>query len=343
MGVSEFKKSIDYIVDNVLPLYGFDGKEDSTISVQYVGGEIAIVPKKILYPCVFYAREKFSSLFNTVIDGVQSNLIGSEKRINSLSTLFGNRIGTSVDNRGKSRTVAGSPDKYREILEKNIQLLSKRRITPGRIFVVDKEGLDNAEFEFDKAVESSYNLTYRPVFHGGKDVSSASMDDLCLVMGNVFDKWVMKSHVSIEPFHQLLNERLFEKTKDPELAFRFGCPFQTDCASVSLNLEPDGDLYVCLDMADSDQNKLGNAINEDFDTTLWNQLNLRKQHLDKSCKSCSYLESCQGGCMSEAIHSSKSIYGKTELCPLWKTIFAKIDEVIESEGVDRVKKWCLSL
>jgi len=343
MGIQEFKDSIDYIIKDVLPLYGFDGVEESSISLQYVGGEIAIVPKKILYPCVFYARERFSSIFSSVTDGVQSNLIGSEKRINSISTLFGKRIGTSVDNLGHSRTVAGSPEKYREILEKNISLLNKRRIVPGRIFVVDGEGLKNVEYEISKANEGGYNLTLRPVFHGGREINVAPIEELCESFGKLFDDWVMKSNISIEPFHQLLNERLYEKTLDNDLAFRFGCPFQTDCATVSLNLEPDGDLFVCLDMADSNQNKLGNAINREFDSELWKKLNLRKEHLDSSCKSCAYLKSCQGGCMSEAIHSTKSIYGKTDLCPLWKTIFSKIDRVIDVEGVERVKNWCLSI
>lgn len=343
METEQFKKSIDYIVDYVLPLYGFDGEEEAAISIQYVGGEIAIVPKKVLYPCVFYARNRFSEIFSNVTDGVQSNLIGSPKRINSIITLFGERVGTSVDSLGTSRTVARSPEKYREIFEKNIKLLNERRVIPGRIYVVDYQGLSRASYEFKRAEKEGYNLTFRPVFHGGRDVGAATPEELSLSLGEVFDNWVMKSNISVEPFHQLLNERLYEITNDERLAFRFGCPFQNDCAEVSLNLEPEGDLYVCLDMADSNQMRLGNAVKSDFDIDLWKRLNSRREHLDSSCKSCSYLKSCQGGCMSEAIHSTKSMYGKTELCGLWKTIFAKIDENIETHGIDKVKNWCLSI
>jgi radical SAM protein with 4Fe4S-binding SPASM domain len=343
MSVKEFKKSIDYIVDYLMPLYGFDGRDPAAISIQYVGGEIATVPKKVLYPCVFYARDRFGEVFSNVTDGVQSNLIGSERRINSLVTLFGQNIGTSVDTLGRSRTVARSPEKYREILEKNIKLLNERRVIPGRIYVVDNEGLSNAEYEFRRAEKESYNLTFRPVFHGGKDVGAATPEELSFCLGNIFDKWIMKSNISIEPFHQLLNERLHEKTQDERLVFRFGCPFQNECAEVSLNLEPEGDLYICLDMADSDQFPLGNAVKNEFDEDLWERLNNRRHHLDNSCKSCDYLNSCQGGCMSEAIHSTKSMYGKTELCGLWKTIFSKIDENIERYGTEKVINWCLKV
>ena len=344
MKVEEFKKSIDYIVDTVLPMYGFSYDGNSAVSIQYVGGEIATVPKPIMYKCVFYARQRMGEIFGGVTDGIQSNLIASERKVSYLATLFGDRIGTSVDTNGIVRTVAGSPDKYKEILAKNIKFLSeKRNIIPGRIFVVDSVGLENARIEFDLANSEGYSLVYRPVFHGGKDVGAASVDELSSVLGDIFDSWIMSSSISVEPFHQLLVERLSEFSNDDGLKFHFGCPFQAECAEVSLDLEPNGDLYVCLDMADSDQMRLGNAVTGEFDNELWGDLRRRKEKLDADCNSCKWLDSCHGGCMSEALHSTQSIYGKTELCGLWKTIFSKIDHAIERHGVKNVVDWSNSL
>ena len=344
MSPKDFKSSIDFIVEEVLPLYGFKYNQNSAVSIQYVGGEIATLPKKILYESVFYARDKFATIFGRVRDGVQSNLIASERKVSYLATLFGNNMGTSVDTRGSVRTVAGSPEKYREILNKNLVFLKNRRnINPGRIFVVDNVGISNAVHEFDLANSGGYNLVYRPVFHGGKEVGAASIDDLISVFENIFDKWVLNSSISIEPFHQLLVERLREFDESENLQFHFGCPFQTDCANVSLDLEPDGELYVCLDMADSGQLPLGNAITREFNSELHSQLARRGEKLESDCYSCKWYNACHGGCMSEAIHSTGSMYGKTELCPLWKAIFSRIDASIEEHGVKTLVNWSNSI
>lgn len=344
MKVPDFKKSIDFIIETLIPLYGYKSGENNSASLQYIGGEIAIVPKHILYECVLYARQRFSEVFSHVQDGVQSNLIGSERKISPLATIFGDRIGTSVDHFTNSRTVAGSTEKYREIFNKNLAYLKDfRKVVPGRVFVMDYAGLPYSLEEARIAHEQKYNLTLRPVFAGGKEVGAASPDDISKTMYNLFQEWFIKWDISIQPFHHLLSARLYTLTQSPDLAFFVGCPFQRDCAQVSLDLEPNGDLFVCQDMADSNQIPLGNALSYSFDNENWKRMVARKEHIDEHCRVCTWQKECQGGCMSESLHSGKGLYGRTELCSVWKTIFSCIDSGIEHYGQDNVVKWVKDL
>ena len=47
--------------------------------------------------------------------------------------------------------------------------------------------------------------------------------------------------------------------------------------------------------------------------------------------------------MSEGYHVSGSPFGKTGLCIVWKTVFAKIDTLVEREGVAAVSAWAAAL
>jgi radical SAM additional 4Fe4S-binding domain len=333
----DFLKAIKFIVDEVVPVMGCGGA-GSTVSVQYVGGEILLVPKAELREIVYGTRDILQGHFGTVIDGVQSNLIASERRILDLDTLFGGHIGTSVDGKGSQRTVAGSADAYRRIFERSRAILSTRRHrNPGAIFVVDKHGIPNLSDEIRAANAKNYPLVLRPVFSGGRDVDSATVPELVAAMTTAFDQWVMQSSASVEPFMHLLNKRLYAQSVVGGV-----CPFQRDCAQVSINIEPDGTLYTCLDMADSKQVPFGNALMGVFERETWAALAARRDNIDPKCQSCPWFEACQGGCMSEAIHHTGSIYGRSDLCAVWTALFKRIDAAIDLHGRQEVARWVSS-
>ncbi|MEM6499397.1 MAG: SPASM domain-containing protein [Pseudomonadota bacterium] len=342
MDAAAYAKAVDFIADEVLPLMGWRHGDGGHLSIQYVGGEIMLVPKGQLRRSVYYARDRFGSMFDVVTDGCQTNLIGSSDRIAALQTLFGHRLSTSVDNFGSQRTVKGSPALYRAMMNKSRKELKRRRgLNAPAIFVVDAEGLPNAMAEYEIAEREGYDLTLRAVFHGGKEVGAATVPELAALYAEIFDAWALKGTVMVQPLYQLLTTRLSEIAKDEGLyQANFGCPFQKNCAFVSLNLDPNGDLYVCLDMADSDQFKLGNAVEGRFEREVWEGLANRRDHFDDKCRSCKWLASCQGGCMSEAVHHTGSPYGRTELCTVWESVFSHVDALIEREGVDAVAQWC---
>ncbi len=338
MSFNEFVESIDFI-DRKMSELGMGGDREH-LTIQYVGGEILTLPSGEFEKCVKYAREKFSKTFDVVIDGVQSNLIGSSERLLFLKKLFGSRIGTSVDNFTDQRTVAGSALKYKTIFIKRHEELEKSSLLVPAIYVVDKKGLEYANQEVLIANERGYDLTLRAVFQGGSDINAASIEEIDQLYGELFDAWILKQGISIQPFFQLLAKRLGSVNNDDTLLrYNVGCPFQNDCAKVSLNLEPGGDLYVCLDMADSGQYPLGNALSGEFDTQSWRKLLGRQYRLPKDCLVCDYFQECQGGCMSEAMATTDSPFGKTELCRVWKTLFRRIDNAIEVYGADRIKLW----
>jgi radical SAM protein with 4Fe4S-binding SPASM domain len=333
MSPDAYRQALIYIRDHVLPVMGASGPA-STLTIQYVGGEILLYPASDLSECVDIARRELAYDFGRIIDGVQSNLIASKRRVMELDRLFMGRIGTSVDGRGTQRTVKGNPEAYRKIVNANRDALKERRRNPGAIFVVDRQGLDNLGFEMMSASDKGHSLVLRPVFDGGRTVESASVSDLVSAFGTAFDQWVMKSRVPVEPFIHLLKKRL-----QPDSVVGSVCPFQRNCAEVSLDLEPDGTLYTCLDMADSKQVPLGNALSGTFDQKAYAMLMARKDNIDPRCKACPYFAACQGGCMSEAIHHTGSVYGRSDLCAVWTAIFKRIDQAIAFHGVEAMKQW----
>ena len=56
MKTDSFKKSVDFLVDTLLPLYGYEYDHSSRITLQYVGGEIATVLRKS-YMIVYFMLE----------------------------------------------------------------------------------------------------------------------------------------------------------------------------------------------------------------------------------------------------------------------------------------------
>jgi radical SAM additional 4Fe4S-binding domain len=333
----DFSRALTFVMEEVVPAMDCGG-QDSTVSIQYVGGEILLVPRLELREIVYSARDILQRHFGTVIDGVQSNLIASERKILDLDTLFAGRIGTSVDGRGSQRTVAGSADSYRRIFERSRQILStRRRRNPGAIFVVDEKGIPNLPSELHAASDRGYPLVLRPVFSGGREIESASVSALTGAMVSAFDQWAMRSTVSVEPFMHLLNKRLNAGSIVGGV-----CPFQRDCAQVSIDIEPDGTLYTCLDMADSRQVPFGNALEGVFDRETWASLAARRDNIDPRCARCPFFDACQGGCMSEAVHHTGSIYGRSDLCEVWTALFLRIDALIASHGRAVVARWVSS-
>lgn len=342
MPLNQFQQSIDWIYTKILEL-GL-GEKRQNLTIQYIGGEILALPKSYFEQCVSYARKKLKPLFTDFKDGVQTNLIASEEKIDFLVNLMGaSNIGTSVDNFTNQRTIKGNANKYRTIFLKNHKESSNKYHSPfPAIIVVDENNYDNVRGEIEIASKQHYNLTLRPVFQGGKEnVASVKQDKLAQLYVELFDKWFLKQPILIQPFYQLLTQRVGEKYSEHNDYFKYnqGCPFQKDCAKSSLDLEPNGDIYICLDTADSHQLKLGNALENKFDNNLWNTILQRIDKLSDDCYQCPYFNSCQGGCMSEAIHHTGDIFGKTHYCHVWKTLFALIDQKLDSTPIEKILFW----
>jgi radical SAM protein with 4Fe4S-binding SPASM domain len=331
MSPEDFRKAIDFISDKVFPRLFADKKPFLTI--EYLGGEVLLVPQEELVKNVAYARQKFARQTNHIRDGAQSNLIASPRRVVQLHDLFDGNLGTSWDNHSGQRHIKGSPELYKGILDRSLKALEGARgHLPGRVLVMDKHTLPHISQEVKDAIAGRYDLVLRPIFEGGSGpVEAASSEELSKVMGEAFALWAENPAVRIEPFYSLYKRRMANRGHGDHGHHKkahAGCPFQSDCAFKSLSLDPDGSLYVCQEMADSGNYPLGNAIEGTFEEKTWRLLSRRSAHLSADCSSCTWREECGGGCMNEAIQHHGDPFAKTELCPVWKTIFRGIDAEI---------------
>lgn len=337
MSISNLEKSMDFISKKILEL-GLGGTREH-ITVQYVGGELLSVPGDYLENFTQIVQKKLSPLFKNFKHGGQSNLIGSTRKIDHLMEIFDNNIGTSFDSFTEQRTVKSNSKIYKAIFLKNLSTVKKSYglNLPG-IIVIDEKMAPHIEEEIDIAHKNKRHVMLRPVFNGGSSVDKLDISDLETLYEKLFDNWILKQNIIIEPFFSYMQRRILSY-QNKDLGDNSGCPSQHNCANVSMNLEPDGSIYVCLDTADSKSLLLGNAIDDNFNHELFSQIQNRSNHLSASCLSCSYFKECQGGCMKEAIEHTNDMYGKTLYCGVWKKVFKKIDLSIEEYGIDRLQNW----
>ena len=329
MSAPDFRRAIDFLADQLLPRLGIGAQHHLTI--EYLGGEVLLVPEVELQAAVEYARERLRPMVASLRDGAQSNLIGSPRRITGLFDLFDGNLGTSWDQTTDRRRVGGSAEMYRGLLKRSLKTLEDERgARPGRVLVVDRATAPSVETEVRDACAGGYDLVLRPVFEGGsEDVEAAPVEDLARIFASAYQEWRANPNCRVEPFSSLRARRASTRglcRDDPEAGPRVtGCPFQADCAFRSISVDPDGALHVCQEMADASNYPLGNAIHGYFDEKTWRLLARRSMHLSSDCIDCRWRAECGGGCMNEAIEANGDPFSRTELCPAWKAIFREID------------------
>lgn len=337
MSLSDLEKAMLFVKNKIIEL-NLGGTREQ-INVQYVGGELLSVPSEYLEKFTQVVKENLSPLFKSFRHGTQSNLISLTRKIENLLSIFDNNVGTSFDSFTEQRTVKSNSKLYKTIFMKNLSFVKKSRgLNLSGIIVVDEKMAPHIEYEVEIANKNKRHIVLRPVFSGGSSVDKLSILDLENIYEKLFDNWILKQNIIIEPFFSYMQRRI-SSLQNKDIGSISGCPSQHNCANVSMNFEPDGTIYVCLDTADSKVLPLGNAIRNEFNYDLFSQIQERSNHLDSSCLSCSYFNECQGGCMKEAIEHHNDIYGKTLYCSVWKKVFKKIDLSIQEHGIDRLQIW----
>lgn len=339
MQLEDVKKSMTFIKKNILK-YHLGGSRNS-LTVQYIGGELLTVPINYLKDFCAIVEDLLSPLFVHFRAGCQTNLLGSQQRINDLMNLFDGNLGTSLDLFTNQRTLGRSPEKYKTLFLKNLDYTKKLTgKNLSSIIVIDKQMAPHIYEQVDYAENKKMHITLRPVFSGGMPIESLDDTSLNKIYSNLFQQWFMRSSIAIEPFFALLEKRLIKYSQSTANLLNIsGCPFQHNCATSSLNMEPDGTLFVCLDMADSKHYPIGNALKEELNEDIFTLLMNRSQKLSQDCITCDYFKECQGGCMNEAIEQKNDVFGKTYYCSTWKIIFKLIDDGISLYGYNDVNNW----
>ncbi len=339
MPLENLEKSMSFI-SKMIKENQLGGKRKH-VTVQYVGGELLTVPPVYFKKFTNIVEENLSPLFENFIQSGQSNLIGSKEKIIELYHTLDGHIGSSLDLSTTQRTIKGSSKKYDTIFLKNLTTVKKLTGKyPSSILVIDEKMKPFVNENIKFAEDKKMHLTLRPVFQGGLKVETLENNSLTNIYENIFNNWFMKSNIAIEPLISMVEKRLLKNDIHNENFSNIsGCNFQHNCAKSSLNLEPDGTLYVCLDMADGKHFPIGNAITEEIFHENFEKLLSRSEKLNNDCINCDYFSACQGGCMNEAIEQSGDVFGKTEYCSTWKKIFKLIDESIEKNGANEVRNW----
>ncbi|AXH59475.1 SPASM domain-containing protein (plasmid) [Pseudomonas amygdali pv. lachrymans str. M301315] len=337
MGPAEMSKALPFIHE----IWGKLGISPTFLNIEFVGGEILLIQPALLSDTVREVRSFFDGKGIQVRDGAQSNLIGSDERIEHLYELFDGRVGTSIDRFTNQRQLglkgsdATRADRYRSFFaSSNEKVRSITRKTPPAVLTLDAKTLPHLDQELALAINEGRELTLRPVFQGGSEIDGISNQALGQALSAGFEAWMKAGmRVRIEPFVNLLRRRLFDEAR----ADQGFCAWQADCGVKSLSLEPNGDLYICQELADMGELKLGNALRGEFDEALHLQIRNRSDLLEAGCFECPYFNSCQGGCMQQSLEAGTGIYGKTQWCEAWKMLFSTMDKAIEHWGSDRMR------
>lgn len=330
-------ESLDSALSFVEELWDKLGLNPTFLNIEYVGGEILLIDPDALTSMVMQTRERFARRGITVRDGAQSNLIGSSRRIEHLYELFSGRVGTSIDRFSGQRTLGHSEDgakRYRSFqLHVEKGLATDRAITPPAVLALDAKTLPHLMEELRLSAVEHREMTLRPIFQGGSAINTVTPSVMGESLAEAFRWWIEAGMpMNVEPFANLLRRRCDEA----QITDQGYCAWQADCAEKSLSIEPNGDLFVCQELADMDQLRLGNALTRTFDDELFAKIQLRKERLDAGCFECPYFKSCQGGCLQQSLEGGTGLYGKTQWCHAWKRLFAEMDEVIANTGASRL-------
>ncbi|GEM_PF-1377673 len=320
------------------------GIRPTHVVLQYIGGEILTIPEPALRALIAVGRRFFHMNGVWVNDGAQSNLIGSRHSVGVLREIFGDRIGTSVDHYTTRRTLRGSVNRYRVVLMRRLDELAGDGFHPGAVLVVDAANVERVTDELVHAEAVGYGLTLRPVYPGARTVTPAPVEKLHSVYVDTFNQWFLNGRVIVQPFYGMLRRRInhWGRTTDA-LHHVPGCHFQYDCAQRQVHIEPDGELYLCMDLADMGRGRIGNGLTAEFDLATWERLARRSADVHPQCHTCAYFQDCQGGCMAESAAAGLGLERKTYLCRVWISLFSRIDKAIEELGLERVREWALSL
>lgn len=336
MKIEDFKKSILFLKQYLKT------KNIQCLDIEYVGGEILLIEKETIKEMVSFVREELQSVCTELKDGCQSNLIGSKQKVSFLNDLFEGRVGTSVDKFSGQRKVGSSSENYQKVFWMRHQELKKVNFNgPGAVFVLDNKTKNYLIDELEIANQKNYALTIRTLFQGGAKIDNTlSFDMVEELYLQAFNEWFLRKRVVVQPFYQMLNRRMAEVYKNEKYENNnSGCHFQHNCIDKSLSLEPNGDLYLCQEMGDGSNLKIGNALSQTINTTIVDILGKRSQKIHSDCIVCPYFKSCQGGCMKEAIDHHQDLYEKTLMCSTWKKLFARMDELLTSTPKDKVLSW----
>jgi radical SAM protein with 4Fe4S-binding SPASM domain len=331
MPINALKKSLHFALTHFLS----KSPKKNYCGAEVIGGEVMILPSNYLKQAVDLIRQIVGNKVKYVDVGCQSNLIGSKKKIKALKEIVDEySIGTSIDSFTDKRTIKGNAEQYRQLAKKGADYLAKisgNKI--GTVVVCDKDNIFNIVDEYKLAQQDQRSITIRPVFTGKHSIDYLDPNLLGKYWEKLINVWFIKGDTIIEPLMRMTKSMLGMRIDE------VGCPYWRSCSTNSLNIEPNGDIYTCQEMADVGAGKIGNAIRGEWDNNMYLQLSKRQTNINQECQKCQWYKYCQGGCMAESFAETSSFYSKPKNCTAWKIIFKALDDNIFKYGKKTSINW----
>jgi radical SAM protein with 4Fe4S-binding SPASM domain len=329
--LNDLKKSLDFALTHFLAR----SPKKTDCGAEVIGGEVMTLPTNYLRQAVDTIRQIVGDKVKHVDVGCQSNLIGSKTKIKALKEMIDNySIGTSMDSFTSKRTIKGDADKYRQLATQGAHYLQEiSGNTIGTVIVCDSDTINRIVDEYKRAHKDQRRLTIRPIFAGRNDIDYLDPSLLGKHWKALIDIWFIEGDTVIEPLMRMTKSMLGMRVDE------VGCPYWRSCSSNSLNIEPNGDLYTCQEMADVGAGKLGNAISGEWHDKMYLLLSKRQTNIDKECQQCQWYRYCQGGCMMESFTETGSFYSRPNNCTAWKLVFKALDDNIKKHGKQTSIDW----
>lgn len=211
------------------------------------GGEPMLLGPDFFRECEAYVRSKGSSINFSM----QSNLLlYKSKRWKSVfQDIFKGSISSSFDPDEKSRTIQGSSEKYTRTFLDKIEEVINDGFRPLVIGTYSEETAPLAHTMYERSMamgKRAFHLRFNYQYPAGRASESGALispETYGNTLIQLYDRWIKDvPDFMITPLDQMISSVAGTDTAR--------CPWTKECGGRFLEIEPNGDLYNCGDMAD---------------------------------------------------------------------------------------------
>ncbi len=179
-------------------------------------------------------------------------------------------------------------------------------------------------------------LRFNYRYPAGRDAgagASISPQEYGEMLVGLYDRWIVDMQdFPITPLDQMLKKVIGLESGR--------CPWTKACGGQFMEIEPNGDVYNCGELADlaDPQYRYGNIDEHDAVQLLASPaataMKRRRWDLPQDCLTCRHFEVCEGGCARDSVLFDRGLGGKFYYCQSWMRVFDRIQDSIRTGEAD---------
>jgi uncharacterized protein len=262
---------------------------------------------------------------------LQSNLWLLDEKMADLFSKYKLAISTSIDGPKEINDYQRGEFYFDRTMEK-YKMAVEHELNISFICTFTSYSKDFYEEVYNFFLKNKYNLKLHAALPSLRDSNA--------------DKWALKGEEHGQLLIDLLDKYLNDLDKFEIKDFdhiaksyfrRRGtlCTF-ADCMGDTLAIGHDGSIYPCYRFVGMNEYVMGNVKNhpsmEDLkSSSAWEKLMDFKNFVDDSCKNCSYIKYCRGGCPYNGIVSNEGDIAVDPQCEAYKMIFNEVSKRANKE------------